>query len=207
MTPTVSPGVTALQILGIPVNAFPPDVVAAISPTTNTGGGTETGGGTNTGGGTETGGGTDGGGTTGGGTTGGGTHRRRRRTPAAAAPPAAATNRRRHHAGGGTTAAAHTGGGTGGGTTDPDIPTTSAFCGPARDSSDALDSVGASENRVSSSRPSGGRGAPSPPPSPRLPSALSGDVDTSPAASASSSTTWRRSTTTALASGRARLRP
>jgi hypothetical protein len=149
VAPTASPGITALQILGIPVNLLPPDVVAAIAPGPDAGGGTNTDGGANnggetTGGGT-TGGGTTGGGTTGGGTTGGGT------TDGGGTSGGGTTGG--GTTGGGTTGGGTTGGGTtGGGTTGGGtsggggplpIPTTTAFCGPAHDLSGALNAVGA----------------------------------------------------------------
>jgi hypothetical protein len=150
-----APGVIALQILGIPVNALPPDVIAAASPPTNEGagagtgltggatnpdggtnpaGGTNPGGGTNPAGGTNPGGGTDpvGGTTGGGGTNAGG-----------GANPGGGTN------GGGTTGGGTNAGGGGGTSSPPPIPTSTAFCGPARDLSGALNAVGAAEDSAS----------------------------------------------------------
>ena len=195
VTPTPSPGITALQILGIPVNALPPEVVAALVPPTGTGGGTNSpGGGTNTGGGTTgggttgggttgggtTGGGTTGGGTTGGGTTGGGTTGGG--TTGGGTTGGGTTGG--GTTGGGTTGGGTTGGGTtGGGTTGGSgttlpIPTSTAFCPPARDLSAALDAVGAAESPGALESAVGWARSSFRTAQATAPAALRGDVDT-----------------------------
>ncbi len=197
--PEASPGLTGLQILGVPIFALPPDVIGAggSQPGTGTNGGGNTTGGGTTGGGTTgggtTGGGTKGGGTTGGGTTGGGTIGGG--TTGGGTTGGGTTGG--GTTGGGTTGGGTTGGGTtGGGSTQPSPPTTS-YCNAAHDLSAALAAVtNASSPGELESAVNWPEARSAPPGQPPLPSCRTTSTSWR-TASASSSTGWKRRATTA----------
>ncbi|HEX7276552.1 MAG TPA: hypothetical protein VF244_04195 [Acidimicrobiales bacterium] len=131
-----SPGLVALQILGVPVLALPPDVLAAGStPAGNAGAGTNTGAGTGTGtgnqSGTNPGSGSDP-------ATGTGTNTGAGGTPTGGGNPSGGGEPSGGNTSGGNTSGGNT---SGGGTPPPPIPISTGFCGPARDLDAALDAV------------------------------------------------------------------
>jgi hypothetical protein len=167
VTPVAAPGLQALQILGIPVFALPPEVVAALPSEddgrsgtgTQAGGGTATeagpqGAGTGAGAatGTETGPGTGAGIGAAAGSIGAGVG-----TPVATGTGGQTTGSQTTGGGGNTTGGQNTGGQTtggqntggqttGGGGTTPPPATDTDFCGPAHDLSNAMNAVAAAQS-------------------------------------------------------------